>query len=144
MKVYLHVLGTGSQATAWVWRTKSFFLAVFLEIRENKLGECPGALPFREKHFKTGSHRTIVIYTNNQVIQSNQYSCSIFLVFYMRNPRMLALHPRMKPTPHPPCQPHQLKKLCGISFRHSNSQIPRRLSVGYSYVILEVGTQQAP
>ena len=57
---------------------------------------------------------------------------------------MLALHPRMKPTPHPPSHPHQLKKLCGISFQHSNSQIPRRLSLGYIYVILEVGTQQAP
>jgi hypothetical protein len=33
---------------------------VFLEIRENKLGEHLGALPSREKHFKLGSHRTVV------------------------------------------------------------------------------------
>jgi hypothetical protein len=36
---------------------KSFFLAVFLKIRGNKLGEHPGALPSREKRSKSGSHR---------------------------------------------------------------------------------------
>jgi hypothetical protein len=35
---------------------KRFFLAVFSEIRENKLGEHLEALPSWEKHFKLGSH----------------------------------------------------------------------------------------
>jgi hypothetical protein len=62
-------LSTGRQASLVVqYRNKkafagyreqrAFFLAAFLEIRENKLGECPGALPSREKHSKSGSHST--------------------------------------------------------------------------------------
>jgi hypothetical protein len=35
---------------------KRFFLAVFSEIRENKLGEHLEVLPSWEKHFKLGSH----------------------------------------------------------------------------------------
>jgi hypothetical protein len=34
---------------------RTSFLAVFLEIRENKLGESPGTLPSSEKHSKSGS-----------------------------------------------------------------------------------------
>jgi hypothetical protein len=35
---------------------KELLSGCILEIRENKLGECPGALPFWEKRFKSRSH----------------------------------------------------------------------------------------
>jgi hypothetical protein len=64
--IYLHVLvglptiiaslavrHRNKKAFCWLERTKSFFLDAFLEIRENKLGERPGALPSREKRSKS-------------------------------------------------------------------------------------------
>ena len=66
LNFYLIVLGTGREASLVVkYRNKKlfaglekkrFFLAVFSEIRENKLGEHLEALPSWEKHFKLGSH----------------------------------------------------------------------------------------
>ena len=67
LNFYLLVLVTGRQASLVVKykkkkgflpdiEKKSFFLNVFSEIRENKLGEHLEALPSWEKHFKLGSH----------------------------------------------------------------------------------------
>jgi hypothetical protein len=72
LNVYLCVLGIRRQASlvekyrnkkafCWLWRTKSFFLAVFLETRGNKLGEHPEALPSREKCSKLGSHTMNIV-----------------------------------------------------------------------------------
>jgi hypothetical protein len=66
LNFYLLVLVTGRQASLVVKykkkafllaiEKKSFFLNVFSEIRENKLGEHLEALPSWEKHFTLGSH----------------------------------------------------------------------------------------
>jgi hypothetical protein len=43
-------------------------LAVFLEIRENKLGELPEALPSREKRSKSGSYSGCVVLDDPEVL----------------------------------------------------------------------------
>ena len=86
--VYLHVLvglptiisslavrHRNKKAFCWLERTKSFFLAVFLEIRENKLGERPGALPSREKCSKSGSHTPYL----DTMCLSSGLQCEFFL-----------------------------------------------------------------
>jgi hypothetical protein len=48
-----------------------------LEIRENKLGECPGALPFREKRFKSGSHNTIDVQQGVAGFRNEEFPTSV-------------------------------------------------------------------